>query len=178
MKSKRAAAIAFLLFLLVGCVGIPSGLEPVSSFDVDRYVGTWYEIARLDHSFERGLSNVYAHYSLRDDGGIRVVNRGYNKQSGEWKEIEGRGYFLGHKSVGSLKVAFFWPFYGGYHIIALDKENYTHAMVVGPSRSYLWILSRERSLDEQILTDLVAKARQHGFETEKLIYVAHDQPAK
>lgn len=164
--------------LALGCVSIPSGLESVTGFDVNRYLGTWYEIARLDHSFERGLSNVSAHYSLRDDGGIRVVNRGYNKESDEWNEIEGRGYFLGDTSVGSLKVAFFWPFYGGYHIIALDRESYSHAMVVGPSRSYLWILSRERSLDKGILADLVAKARQHGFETEKLIYVVHDPPAK
>jgi apolipoprotein D and lipocalin family protein len=176
MKSRGAAIVVLAICLLAGCVRIPSGLEPVKGFEVYRYLGTWHEIARLDHSFERGLSNVSAQYSLRDDGGIRVVNRGYDKESGEWKDIEGRGYFLGDKSVGSLKVAFFWPFYGGYHIIALDKENYSHAMVAGPSRSYLWILSREKSLDPDILTDLVGKAHQWGFDTEKLIFVDHVQP--
>jgi apolipoprotein D and lipocalin family protein len=177
MKSRGAAIAVLTICLLSGCVSIPSGLEPVTSFEVDRYLGTWYEIVRLDHSFERGLSNVSAQYSLRDDGGIRVVNRGYDKESGEWKNIEGRGYFLGDKSVGSLKVAFFWPFYGGYHIITLDQDNYSHAMVVGPSRSYLWILSRERNLDPEVLTDLVEKARQWGFDTEKLLRVDHDPPS-
>jgi apolipoprotein D and lipocalin family protein len=176
VKLGKLAALALAIPSFFGCVNIPSGLEPVTGFDVNRYMGTWYEIARLDHSFERGLSNVSAQYNLRDDGGIRVVNRGYNEESGEWEEIEGRGYFLGDKDVGSLKVAFFWPFYGGYHVITLDKEYYRYAMVAGPSRSYLWILSREGSLEPDVLDELVEKARRWGFDVEKLIYVNHNHP--
>ena len=128
MKSKRRAimnAKRFFVNILIaasitGCTSIPSGLEPVTGFDVNRYLGKWYEIARLDHSFEVGLSNVYAQYSLREGGGIQVVNRGFDEKSGKWKEIDGRAYFIGDENVGSLKVSFFGPFYGGYHIIALD----------------------------------------------------------
>ena len=160
---------------VVGCTGVPSGLEPIGGFDLDRYLGQWYEVARLDHSFERDMSNVSAHYSRGDKGEIRVVNRGFDEKSGKWKDIEGNGYFIGDQKVGSLKVSFFGPFYGGYHIIALDKENYRHAMVAGPQRSYLWILSRDRSLDQSVLSDLVSKAKGWGFETDKLIYVKHDR---
>jgi apolipoprotein D and lipocalin family protein len=160
---------------LVGCTGVPSGLEPVTGFELDRYLGKWYEIARLDHSFERNMSNVSAHYSPKEGGGILVVNRGFDEKSGKWKEIEGRGYFVGEENVGSLKVSFFGPFYGGYHVIALDRENYHYSMVSGPKRSYLWILSRDRRLDQKVLSDLVSKAQSWGFETEKLIYVKHDR---
>jgi apolipoprotein D and lipocalin family protein len=160
---------------LAGCTGIPSGLEPITGFDLDRYLGQWYEVARLDHSFERDMSNVSAHYSRGDKGEIRVVNRGFDEKSGKWKDIEGKAYFIDDQKVGSLKVSFFGPFYGGYHIIALDKENYRHAMVAGPRRSYLWILCRDRSLDQSVLSDLVSKAKGWGFETDKLIYVKHDR---
>lgn len=172
----RFAMGSILMTSLLACTGIPKGLEPVSGFDLDRYLGKWYEIARLDHSFERGMSNVSAQYSPREKGGISVVNRGYDEKSGKWKQIEGRGYLTGEKDVGSLKVSFFGPFYGGYHIIALDREKYRYAMVVGPKRSYLWILSRDKTLDQTVLSNLVSKARGWGFETDKLIHVKHDQP--
>jgi apolipoprotein D and lipocalin family protein len=162
---------------LVGCTGVPSGLEPIAGFDLERYLGQWYEVARLDHSFERDMSNVSAYYSRGDKGEIRVVNRGFDEKSGKWRDIEGRGYFMGDQKVGSLKVSFFGPFYGGYHIIALDKENYRYAMIAGPQRSYLWILSRERNLDKSVLSDLVSKASDWGFETDKLIYVKQDREA-
>ena len=162
---------------IVGCTSVPKGLEPVSGFDADRYLGKWYEIARLDHSFERNLSNVRAIYTAKEKGEIAVLNRGYNEKTGEWEQIEGNARFVGDESVGSWKVSFFGPFYGGYHILALDKEDYGYAMVSGPSRSYLWILSRTTELDEAIYSSLVTKATALGFDTTELIRVAHDRAA-
>jgi apolipoprotein D and lipocalin family protein len=166
------------LFLTVaGCTGIPEGLEPVTGFDLNRYLGKWYEVARLDHSFERNMSNVSALYSPRQGGGISVVNRGFDEKSGKWEQVEGKGFFIDAEDVGSLKVSFFGPFYGGYHVIDLDKDEYRYAMVVGPRRSYLWILSRDKKLDPKILSTLVSKARRWGFDTDRLIYVKHDRSA-
>jgi len=176
VRTIRSYFIALgILSILAGCTSIPEGLQPVSGFEVDRYLGKWYEIARLDHSFERNLSNVTAEYSLRDGGGIDVLNKGYDKRKGEWREIKGVARFIGEKNVGSLKVSFFGPFWGGYHVIALDKENYRYSMVTGPSRSYLWILSRDKVLDQKIVAELVARAKECEFDTEKLIYVEHDK---
>jgi apolipoprotein D and lipocalin family protein len=146
----------------------------VSGFQIDRYLGTWYEIARLDHSFERGLSSVTANYSLRSDGGVHVVNRGLKNESDEWDEAIGKAYFIGPSDVGQLKVSFFGPFYGGYNIIELDKSGYQYSMVAGPNRDYLWILSRSPQMDPDILRSLVDKAGELGFATDELIFVTHD----
>ncbi len=159
----------------LGCTGVPGGLKPVSGFDMKKYLGTWYEMARLDHPFERGLSNVSAVYTRNDDDTIRVVNKGYDQSNDRWKEALGKARFLGDMSVGSLKVSFFGPFYSGYHIIALDREHYQYAMVTGPSRSYLWILSRSKTLDESIYQDLTSQAESWGFDTKKLIRVKHEK---
>lgn len=161
---------ALSALLLGGCATAPKGVAPVTGFEVGRYLGTWHEIARLDHSFERGLSNVTAEYSMREDGGVKVVNRGYKAASAEWKEAEGRAYFTGDKSVGQLKVSFFRPFYGGYNIIELDREAYGYSLVAGPSLDYLWILARKPELSPEVLKRLVARAKELGFETEKLIF--------
>jgi apolipoprotein D and lipocalin family protein len=160
-----------LLMILPGCVGIPKGISPVADFDINRYLGKWYEIARLDHSFERGLENVSADYSLRDDGGVDVINRGYNPDKEEWKQAKGKAYFVGESTFGQLKVSFFGPFYGGYNIIALDQTGYTYSMVCGPDKSYLWILSRTPEMDPLRLSELVSQAKALGFETDTLIYV-------
>jgi apolipoprotein D and lipocalin family protein len=165
--------ILCLILLLAGCVGIPDNISPVTGFDVRRYMGLWYEIARLDHSFERGLEKVQAHYSLAADGSIRVVNRGYNPATNQWKEAVGKASFVSDPDTGRLKVSFFGPFYGGYNIIALDQQHYSYALVCGPSRSYLWILAREPRLDASIEAALIDKAKALGFETEKLIQVKH-----
>ena len=177
MKFISLGSLAIMTAVVFGCTKLPQGLEPVSGFDADRYLGRWYEIARLDHSFERDLSNVSAEYSKEKDGAIKVVNRGYNEKSGKWKQIEGKARFIGEDSVGSLKVSFFGPFYGGYHIITLDTENYNYAMVAGPSRSYLWILSRTPSMDPEIYLDLTTRAAKMGFDTDNLIKVSHHRHA-
>lgn len=158
---------------LSGCVGIPDNVAPIHGFKLQRYLGKWYEIARLDHSFERNLVRVTADYSLRQDGGIRVVNRGFNIQTGKWEQAEGRAYFVDRPDIGRLKVSFFGPFYSGYNIIALDKQGYRYAMVCGPNRSYLWILARDKMLDENIRDMLLEQARKAGFAIEQLIFVDH-----
>ena len=163
--------VAILAVFLGACTGTPDGVTVVSGFDLNRYLGTWYEIARLDHPFERGLSNIMATYSLRDDGGVKVINRGYNVEDQEWDEADGKAYFVGDEDVGQLKVSFFGPFYGGYNVIELDKEGYQYSMVAGPDRSYLWILSRTPEMDPEVLQTLIAKARDLGFATDELIMV-------
>lgn len=162
------------VFTISGCTGIPEGIHPVDNFELEPYLGTWYEIARLNHSFERGLSNVTANYSLREDGGVRVLNRGYRTEKGKWDEAEGRAYFIGDPSVGRLKVSFFGPFYGAYNIFELG-EDYEYSMVAGPDRSYLWILAREPRLPQAMLDDLLSKAEAAGYDVSKLILVEHDK---
>lgn len=163
--------------LLTGCTGIPEGVEPVTGFELERYLGTWYEIARLDHRFERGMTEVTARYSLRGDGGIDVVNRGFNVAKGEWEKATGKGYFVDSPDVGRLKVSFFGPFYGAYNIIELDKEGYRYAMVTGPDRSYLWILAREPELERATLERLLARAEALDYPTDELIFVEHGRHA-
>jgi apolipoprotein D and lipocalin family protein len=175
-RTRATSLLTILAVFMTACTGAPEGVEPVSDFELDRYLGTWYEIARLDHRFERGLSNVTANYSLRDDGGVKVINRGYNAEDQEWDEAEGKAYFVGDEDVGQLKVSFFGPFYGGYNVIELDKAGYQYSMVAGPDRSYLWILSRSPDLDDAVLERLLAKAGDLGFPLDELIMVEHDSP--
>lgn len=162
--------ISFAL-LLTGCVGLPENVKPVDHFNADRYLGKWFEIARLDHSFERGLSKVSASYSLRDDGGIRVINRGYDAQKQQWKEAEGKAYFVNGKDQGYLKVSFFGPFYGAYVVVELDHEGYQYSLVSGPNKSYLWILSRTPQMHPEVQKRLVERAAALGYDTGKLIFV-------
>ena len=158
---------------LSGCVDIPENVEAVKGFELERYLGKWYEIARLDHSFERNLQQVTAEYSLRDDGGVKVINRGYNTVDKEWSQAEGKAYFVEEPDLGRLKVSFFGPFYGGYNIIELDKQGYQYSLVCGPDKQNLWILARSPDLDPAIVERLVAKAQSLGFATDELIYVEH-----
>jgi apolipoprotein D and lipocalin family protein len=170
-KLRTAVGACFVAMLCAACTGIPEGIEPVGEFEADRYLGRWYEIARLDHSFERGLTRVTADYERQDDGGISVVNRGYDRARGEWREARGRAYFLGDPAVASLKVSFFGPFYGGYHVIALDRKEYRWALISGPSRSFLWVLARTPTLPDATLEALVSRAAELAFPTEDLIFV-------
>lgn len=164
------------IFLLNSCMGVPDNVSIVEGVDAEQYLGTWYEIARLDHSFERGLDNVTAHYALQDDGSIKVTNQGYNREKKEWDTAIGKAYFIDAPNAdktytGKLKVSFFGPFYGAYNIIALDKKYYNYVMVCGPNKDYLWILSRTPELTYPIKQHLVSQANELGFATENLIYV-------
>jgi apolipoprotein D and lipocalin family protein len=170
MRSLLLVAV----FVLSGCIGIPEGIDPVDDFELEPYLGTWYEIARLDHRFERGLSNVTANYSLREDGSVSVLNRGYRTEKGKWDEAEGKAYLIGDPGVGRLKVSFFGPFYGAYNIFELG-ENYEYSMVAGSDRSYLWILAREARLPQATLEELLSKAEAAGYDTSELIFVEHDR---
>jgi len=162
-----------LVVFLTGCVGIPENVNPVDNFSLAKYLGKWYEIARLDHSFERGLTRVTADYSLRDDGGVRVLNRGYSEKEKTWKEAEGKAYFVQKPDQGYLKVSFFGPFYGSYIVFELDHENYQYSLVSGPDKSYLWILARDPEIRDDLKKIIIAKATTLGFDTSKLIFVKH-----
>lgn len=162
------------LLLLAGCLGMPESVKPVSGFDSGRYLGKWYEIARLDHSFERGLSHVSAEYASTGDGGISVTNRGFSESGGRWKEARGKAYFVRDASEGYLKVTFFCPFYGSYVIFELDHEDYQYAFVSGPSTDYLWLLSRTPSASPELIDKFVKEAKSRGFETDDLIFPRQD----
>ena len=171
LTTRRVLALAAFL-LLAGCTSAPEGVYPVDNFDLDRYLGKWYEIARLDHSFERGLSQVTAQYSLREDGGVAVLNTGYDANKGEWKSAKGKAFFVADPETGHLKVSFFGPFYGAYVIVELDPE-YRYALVSGPNRGFLWILARAPELSQSELDRLIARATELDFPTDDLIFVAH-----
>ena len=163
-----------LAALVAGCAQIPDGVTAVDGFDADRYLGKWYEIARLDHRFERGLDQITATYSAREDGGIDVLNRGFDTAKGEWKEAQGRAKFSGAPGTAMLKVSFFGPFFGGYNVLDLDPE-YQIALVSGPTREYLWILARRPDPPREEIERLVRRAGELGFDTASLIFVAHEQ---
>ena len=157
--------------LIGGCLGMPQSVKPVSKFELNNYLGKWYEVARLDHSFERGLSQVSAEYSIKDDGGVKVNNRGFSAEDNEWQEAEGKAYFVNEATEGYLKVSFFGPFYGSYVIFELDHENYQYAFVSGPNSDYLWLLSRTPTIAPEVMEKFVSMSKSRGFNTEDLIYV-------
>ena len=163
--------ILLIAFVLTSCTGIPEGLVAIDGFEINRYLGTWYEVARLDHRFERGLENISANYSLRADGGVNVLNKGWNTQANEYHQALGIAYFVEQTNKGILEVSFFGPFYGAYNIIELDKKDYSYAMITGPDRSYFWILSRTKQLPETTMQALLEKAKAFGFDTNQLIFV-------
>ena len=175
MTNFKKLLLLTLSLILAACTGKPDGVVAVKGFELDRYLGTWYEIARLDHSFERGLDNITAEYSLRDDGGVKVINSGYSKEDGEWQQAEGKAYFVHDTDEAHLKVSFFGPFYGSYIVFELDKTNYQYAFVSGPDTSYLWLLARKPEIDNKVKELFLQRARESGFDTSKLIYVEHDK---
>ena len=162
---------AFLLLpLLTACAGNPVNAVPVSDFEADRYLGTWYEVARLDHSFERGLSQVSATYTRREDGKITVQNRGFKASSGKYKDATGKAKFADASDMGHLKVSFFGPFYGDYIIFDLD-DAYSRAYVSGGKDNYLWLLSRTPTITQSVRDDFIAKSSALGYDTDNLIWV-------
>ncbi len=161
------------LFLLSSCkIKIPAGAEPVKNFNKDRYLGKWYEIARLDFRFEKNLKNVTADYALKKNGNISVLNQGYNYKKNKWVDAKGEAKPVGEPPVASLKVSFFKPFWAGYHVI--DLEDYRYALVIGDSLDNLWILSREKTIPEDIKQRFLAKAKSIGYQTNNLVWVKHD----
>ncbi|MGB1333504.1 MAG: lipocalin family protein [Porticoccaceae bacterium] len=158
---------------MTSCLSVPEGVVPVNNFELDRYLGRWYEVARLDHSFERDLQAVTAEYVTRDDGGIKVINSGRNIDSGEIQQAEGRAYFVEDPSIGHLKVSFFGPFFGSYVIFELDQDNYQYAFIAGNTTDYLWLLSRSPKVSQELLEKFKDSATSLGFNLEELIMVSH-----
>ena len=156
--------------LLSACLGIPERVKPVSGFELNKYLGKWYEVARLDHSFEEGLSQVTAEYSLRDDGGVLVVNRGFFAEDNIWKEAEGKAYFVNADTEAYLKVSFFGPFYGSYVVFELDHDDYQYAFISGPNHKYLWLLSRTPTVKPELIEKFKRMSADRGFDTTKLIF--------
>ncbi|SEQ03331.1 apolipoprotein D and lipocalin family protein [Amphritea atlantica] len=167
----KTVLILMTALLLHGCLGMPESVKPVGQFELARYLGKWYEVARLDHSFERGLTRVSAEYSLRNDGGVAVLNRGYSEASGVWQEAEGKAYFVNDHDEGYLKVSFFGPFYGSYVVFDLDRENYQYSFVSGPDSSYLWLLSRKPTVTPEVREWFIRLSEERGFDTDELIWV-------
>ena len=141
---------------------------PITSFDLSRYLGTGYEIARFDHSFERGMQGVTANYSLQNDGTVLVVNSGL--RGGKPTEAVGRAKTT--SQVGRLRVSFFWIFYSDYNILEMDKDG-QWVLVGSRSPQYLWILARTPKLSDDVMTQIINLAEQRGYNTDNLIFVEH-----
>lgn len=152
---------------------MPKGAEPVTDLDLNRYLGTWYEIARFDFVHEKGLSHTTAEYSLREDGYIQVVNRGFDYHEQEWTEAEGRACPIDDPTKGRLKVSFFGPFYSAYNIIELDGD-YEYALVVGKDRDYIWFLSRYPEMPEHVRLKYMSIASKLGYDLDRLVWVDQD----
>jgi len=163
------------LCILSACssTGTPKGITPTTGFELERYLGTWYEIARLDHKFERGLEGITANYALNKDGTVKVTNSGVSVKTGKRKDAVGKAKFVGSNDTAHLKVSFFGPFYGSYVVYELDEE-YQYALVAGPDRSYMWILSRSPQMDAEQYEGLLKIAKDNGFDTDALIRVKHE----
>ena len=171
----KIITLLIIPLLIISCMDKPKPAEPIIGFELDKYLGIWYEIARLDHRFERGLQNVSAEYSLKADGNVKVVNSGFSTKKNKWKSATGKAKFAQDSNIGFLKVSFFGPFYGSYIIFELDKENYQYAFIAGDNTSYLWFLSREPIVSDELMDIFIKHARKLGFNTDNLIIVNHNK---
>ena len=162
--------VAAILLLNSCSIGVPEGAKAVTNFNSEKYLGKWYEIARFDFRFEKDMDQVTATYSKKDNGNIKVDNRGYNYKKNKWSESIGEAKFVKSPDIAELKVSFFKPFWGSYNVIDID-EDYKYALVVGQNKDYMWILSRETTIPESYKQRFLDKAKSLGFETEKLIWV-------
>lgn len=143
----------------------------VENFEVDKYIGKWYEIARFDSRFEKDLNQTTAEYSLGENGKIIVVNKGYNFKKNKWESVQGKAKFAQTKNLGDLKVSFFGPFYAPYKILQLDN-NYQYALVTS-GKDYLWILSREKTIPDNIKNQYLNHAKSLGYNIQNLTWVNH-----
>ncbi|UEG51928.1 lipocalin family protein [Mucilaginibacter daejeonensis] len=178
-KNLYYAGAAGLVITLIGvgissCVSIPKGAKAVRPFNRSKYLGKWYEIARMDFKFEKGLQQVTAEYSLKDENVIKVVNRGFDPKKQEWKESVGKAKLVGDSDDARLKVSFFGPFYAGYNVIEIDLE-YRYAMVAGNNTKYLWLLSREPTMPKEVIDRYLEQAKTLGFKTEELVWTKQDK---
>lgn len=159
---------------LFSCRSIPKGVDAVKNFDKERYLGKWYEIARIDFKFEKDMNNTTAEYSAMSNGKIKVVNKGYNYKKKKWESATGKAKFVGDETTAMLKVSFFGPFYAGYNVIKLDN-NYRYALVAGKDFNYLWILSRTSTIPPDVKREYTEFANRAGFDTSRLTWVEHNK---
>lgn len=179
MKKKIliGAAVSIPLILMgtmISCSSIPKNATPIDNFEVKKYMGLWYEIARIDFTFEKNMNNTTAQYDLDQKGFVNVLNSGYNYKKDKWSSASGKAKFRGDENIAALKVSFFGPFYSGYNVIALDSD-YKYALVAGKDLDLLWILSREKSIPEDVKQNYLKIARGIGYDTSRLIWVEHDR---
>ncbi|PKP03460.1 MAG: hypothetical protein CVU11_08195 [Bacteroidetes bacterium HGW-Bacteroidetes-6] len=177
MKTKKLNHLPIILVIIAGfysCRTIPKDVVAVKPFYKERYLGKWYEIARIDFKYEKDLDNTTAEYSLNSNGIIKVDNQGYNTKKGQWEQATGKAKFVGDENIAMLKVSFFGPFYSGYNVIAID-DNYKYALVTGASLNYLWILSRETNIPDSIKNKYLKIAEGFGYNTNNLLWVKHDK---
>jgi len=172
LNSTMRFSLLLSFAFLSACTGLPKGVTPVDDFEITRYLGTWYEVARLDHRFERGLEKVTATYELNEDGSVRVTNKGFKSAKGKWSEAVGKAKFVGEPTTAHLKVSFFGPFYASYVIFDL-AEDYSTAAVSGNNKSNLWLLARTPTVDGSVIEEFKGRAQALGFATEELILVDH-----
>ncbi len=166
MKNNLIALIG----LIISSCATHDKLDVVEHVDLQKYLGTWYEIARLPAWFEEGCFGVTATYSMREDGKIKVINScRKGSMEGTVKNAVGKAWVVDKATNAKLKVMFFWPFAGNYWIIDLDQKEYRYAVVGEPSRKYLWVLSRTPNMDEILLNKIFEKVKKQGYNLEGLI---------
>lgn len=181
MKNKKeliafailGAGAAAIALGLSSCVSIPKGAKAVKPFYKEKYLGKWYEIARLDFKYEKGLDHVSATYSVKNSSTIRVDNKGYSAADDKWKESIGKAKLVSGEDEGRLKVSFFGPFYAGYNVIAIDPD-YRYAMVAGNNLKYLWLLSREKTMPEQVKNTYLQQAKGLGYDINNLVWTKQE----
>lgn len=167
------ALLSTVIFTCCKTVEVPEGVTVVNNFDVNRYMGTWYEIARFDFKHEKDLSNVTANYSLNSNGCVKVVNKGYNFVKNKWEEANGKARFLNDNTKGALKVSFFRPFYSGYNIVMMEPD-YENALIFGENTDYIWILSRNKTLPQAVKDRFLQKAEKAGYDLDRLVWTQQD----
>jgi len=169
---KRNLLILMSMLSFLSCK-TTKDLPTVEELNLNKYSGLWYEIARLPNKFEKGLECVTATYTLKDNGKIEVLNKGFSSEKGAYKTAKGTAWLPDKDYPGRLKVSFFWPFAGNYYIVTLDKD-YTYALVGDPSRKYLWVLARTKTLDPLIYSKLMDTAKTDGFDITQMIKINQD----
>ena len=172
-KMSKSLILICIMFLFTACSSKNPPLQTVEKVDLERYLGTWYEIARYEHFFEKDCKNVSANYSIMDEETIKVINKCTKIQTNEKKEAMGRAYAI-DETNSKLKVSFFRPFYGDYWVLILD-ENYEYAVVGTPNREYLWILARDKKLPLKIQNDILEKLPSLGFDISKLLWTMQEK---
>ena len=177
MRKKLLSVFAICLSIIIGfgfasCSSTKKMSEQVAvvkNLDVKKYTGVWYEIARFDFKYQKDMDSVTANYSLKENGDIKVINKGYNTKDNEWKDVKGKAKFNGNEGSGALKVSFFGPFYSEYNIVKLS-DDYSTALIFGESLDNMWILSRKKTISESVKKEYLDFAAKNGYDLSRLVW--------